>query len=80
MIVDLLKNPPPPADPVVGLREGGGSSYDAADRGLNARKRLALLTTVTLEKAIAAPARSGLNKRPKNGYKSPAATGTPRVL
>jgi hypothetical protein len=43
------------------------SFHLALNRGLNARSRLALLTTVTLEKAIAAPAINGLSKMPKNG-------------
>ena len=41
------------------------------------RKRNALVTTLTLEKAIAAPANTGDNNGPPKQYKSPAATGIP---
>ena len=41
----------------------------------NQRKRLALVTTVTEDKAIAAPAIIGFNKIPNQGYSKPAATG-----
>ena len=44
------------------------------------RKRLALVTTVTEDKAIAAPAIIGFNKIPKKGYSKPAATGILMVL
>lgn len=43
-------------------------------------KRKALEITDTELKLIAAAAIIGLSKRPKNGYKIPAATGTPRAL
>lgn len=44
------------------------------------RSRLALLTTVSEDIAIAAPAIIGLSNSPKNGYSAPAATGMPSVL
>lgn len=40
----------------------------------------ALLMTYTDERLMAALAIIGDNKMPKNGYKAPAATGTPRLL
>lgn len=40
----------------------------------------ALPTTLTEEKAIAAAAIIGFNKKPKNGYKTPAAIGMPTAL
>ena len=42
--------------------------------------RLALLTTVTEDKAMAAPAIMGLSSRPVSGYKIPAAIGIPSEL
>jgi len=48
--------------------------------GLNKRKRLALVTTVTEDKDMAKPANMGLNNMPVNGNKTPAATGIPKVL
>ena len=47
---------------------------------LNRRSRLALLTTVSDENAMAAPAITGLSSNPKNGYRIPAATGMPATL
>lgn len=44
------------------------------------RKRNALLITETELKLIAAAAIIGDNKTPKNGYNTPAATGTPNAL
>src|SRR5690606_24302382 len=46
----------------------------------NHLNRLALATTVTDDSDIAAPATTGLSSMPINGYNTPAATGTPRVL
>jgi len=37
-------------------------------------------TTLTLEKAIAAPAIIGFSKNPINGYRTPAAIGIPIEL
>ena len=48
--------------------------------GVKKRNRLALVTTVSDEAAMAAPAIIGLSSRPRNGYNTPAATGMPRVL
>jgi hypothetical protein len=42
--------------------------------------RKLLLTTLTLLKAIAAPAIIGFNKNPVKGYKMPAAIGIPMTL
>ena len=39
-----------------------------------------LLTTETLENAIAIPAIIGLNNHPVKGYKIPAAIGIPKTL
>ena len=39
-----------------------------------------LLTTDTDEKAMAAPAMTGLSRNPVNGYSTPAAMGIPREL
>ncbi len=52
------------------------------DRGyrLTRRSRRALPITETELKLIAAAAIMGLSKRPKAGYSSPAAIGTPTVL
>ena len=44
------------------------------------RNRLALVTTVTDDSAIAAPAIIGFNKTPNTGYNKPAATGILMVL
>ena len=52
----------------------------ALNFGLNPRRRLALPTTVTDEKAIAAPAINGLSSRLKNGNRTPIATGIPSTL
>ena len=46
----------------------------------NQRSRLALLTTVTEDSAIAAPAIIGLSSRPVKGYSIPAAMGMLKVL
>ena len=47
---------------------------------LNHLSRLAFVTTVTEEKAIAAPAIIGFNNSPINGYNIPAAMGIPKIL
>ena len=44
------------------------------------RSRSALLTTDTELKDMAKAARTGLSRMPKNGYSTPAATGTPAAL
>ena len=44
------------------------------------RNLFALLTTVSEDIAIAAPAIIGLSSSPKNGYKIPAAIGMPKIL
>ena len=44
------------------------------------RSRSALAMTETELKLIAAPAIIGLRRIPKNGYKAPAAIGTPSAL
>ena len=48
--------------------------------GLKALSRLALVTTVTDEAAMAAPAITGLSRIPKKGKRMPAATGMPSEL
>ncbi len=48
--------------------------------GLKRSKRLALLTTVMDDNAIAAPATTGLSNVPVKGYKIPAAMGMPSAL
>ena len=48
--------------------------------GLNRLNLNALVTTVTEESAIAAAAKIGLSKMPKNGKRAPAATGIRIVL
>src|SRR5574337_1506437 len=48
--------------------------------GRNLRNRRALLTTVTEDSAIAAPARTGLSSTLNNGYRTPAATGIRTTL
>ncbi len=55
-----------------------GASY-SSDSFIQ-RRRLALVTTVTDDIAIAAPANIGLSKMPKTGYNAPAATGMPIEL
>src|ERR1700691_1922382 len=40
----------------------------------------ALLTTLTLDSAIASPASAGFSMIPNEGYKTPAAIGIPRTL
>jgi len=44
------------------------------------RRRSALLTTDTDDKLIASAAIIGLSNRPKTGYSTPAAIGTPMLL
>ena len=44
------------------------------------RRRRAFAITETELKLMAAAAIIGLNRIPKNGYKTPAAIGTPSVL
>src|SRR6266498_4362988 len=51
--------------------------YLALNLGRNPRNRFALPITVTDEKAIAAPAISGLSRIPKKGNSTPIATGMP---
>ena len=48
--------------------------------GSKAFRRRALVTTETLERLIAAAATMGFRSGPPKRYKSPAATGIPRVL
>jgi len=48
--------------------------------GLNFRSLKAFETTVTDEKAIAPAAKMGLRRIPKNGKRTPAATGMRIVL
>lgn len=48
--------------------------------GLKRNRRLALLTTVMEESAIAAPATTGLSSVPVSGHKMPAAIGIPSEL
>lgn len=54
--------------------------YKVQSFGLNRNSRLALLTTVMEESAIAAPATTGFSSVPVSGHKIPAAIGIPRVL
>ncbi len=44
------------------------------------RRRSALLITDTELRLMAAAAMMGLSNTPKNGYRMPAATGTPNAL
>jgi hypothetical protein len=73
------------------LRDSNGNTLATSPLTLNPGSQVAgfitqmfpseaLLTTVTLLNAIAALAMIGLSRIPKNGYKTPAATGTPRLL
>jgi hypothetical protein len=48
--------------------------------GLNKRKRLALVTTVTEDKDIAKAASMGLSNTPVKGNNTPAAMGIPKLL
>ena len=50
------------------------------DHRLIRRSRSAFAITETELNVIAALAIIGLNRSPKNGYKTPAAMGTPRTL
>src|SRR5262249_29763905 len=50
------------------------------DASFTLRRRKALPTTETELKLIAAAAIMGLSNRPKKGYRTPAAIGTPRML
>ena len=50
------------------------------ERGLNLLSLKALVTTVTEESPMAAAAKMGLSKIPKNGNRIPAATGINIVL
>ena len=50
------------------------------DHSASLLRRSALAITETELKVIAALAITGLSKRPKNGYKTPAAIGTPALL
>ena len=56
------------------------SIYHSLSPNFFQRKRLALVTTVKEDIAIAAPAIMGFNKMPNNGYNKPAATGILIVL
>ena len=49
-------------------------------QSFNHFNRKLLVTTLTLLKAIAAPAIIGFNKNPVKGYKIPAAMGIPIML
>lgn len=53
--------------------------YASADSFFR-RRRLALLTTVTEDIAMAAPAKAGFSSQPKIGNKTPAASGIPMLL
>ncbi len=59
------------------LRIGG---HATPPWGWKKRNRLALVTTVTELKAMAAAAINGKSNKPVNGYNRPVATGTPRTL
>jgi hypothetical protein len=50
------------------------------DHSSSLLRRSALAITETELKVIAALAIIGLSSRPKKGYRTPAATGTPTVL
>src|ERR1700722_10087424 len=71
-----------------GVEEFGGAPcstsisacIDASFRGPVILSSNALLTTLTLDSAIASPASAGFSIIPKNGYSAPAATGIPRTL
>src|SRR5438045_3611089 len=52
----------------------------ARHAGVNRRRRRLFDTTLTELNAIAALARIGLRRMPKNGYSAPAATGMPTTL
>ena len=54
--------------------------YKVQSFGLNRSRRLALLTTVIDESAIAAPATTGFSRVPVSGHKIPAAIGMPSEL
>ena len=55
------------------------ASY-AVSVGRNPLRRKELETTETEERAMAAPARTGLMSTPSNGYSTPAATGIKMTL
>ena len=57
-----------------------GPSRTAQDDKETLRKRSALLTTDTELRLIAAAASAGDSSTPKNGYRTPAATGMPMLL
>ncbi len=57
-----------------------GSFSKRHDYNLAPRRRRAFEITETEDKLIAAAAIMGDSKRPKAGYRTPAAIGTPRVL
>src|SRR5207248_10209488 len=59
-----------------GSRHGSSADILAA-QSLTRRSRSALETTETELIAIAAPAKIGESSSPKNGYRTPAANGTP---
>jgi hypothetical protein len=50
------------------------------NHSLSLRSRSAFAITETELKVMAALAMAGLNSKPKNGYRTPAATGTPMML
>jgi hypothetical protein len=56
------------------------SVLDARVHNVARRRRRALPMTDTELKVMAALAITGLSKRPKNGYSTPAAIGTPSML
>src|SRR5512133_618145 len=61
-----------------GVRCAGGAAGSGA--GCQRRNRLALVTTDSDDRAIAAAAMIGDRWMPKNGYNSPAAIGMPTAL
>jgi len=58
----------------------GGETRHSDDHSACRRSRSALPMTETELNVIAALAMIGLSSRPKAGYRTPAATGTPSVL
>src|SRR5208282_5661695 len=72
-----------------GVEELGGAAPGTASisartarnfRGPVKLSSSALLTTLTLDSAIASPARAGFSMIPNHGYKTPAAIGIPSAL
>lgn len=62
------------------LRDAAGLGGLADVHSLTRFSRSALPTTLTDDRAIAAAAMIGDSRMPKNGYNTPAATGTPAAL